>query len=129
MRWPGDQDDIKLGLGVFLQVLDERSEFYRVRIAQLILGFFHERFALFFAYQPVQTFLRLRDQAIGHCRKRVHVNGFFVLAPLFINLAEVVANLAVLPQEPRRGDVFFRHINVAFLEMNPTERVPVGGNG
>ena len=58
--------------------------------------------------------------------KLVGFEGAIFLALLLVDLTEMVADFAMLAQSPGGGDIFFGLVEVAFVEINPPQRVPIG---
>ena len=58
--------------------------------------------------------------------KRVGAQGKIFVAALFVDLPEMVADFAVVAESPGGGDVFFGFVQIAFAEIDPAQRVPVG---
>ena len=75
--------------------------------------------------QGLDSVVGLRDGAQSGRGQFVGTQGAVFLSLLLVDLAEMIAHLAVLSQAPRRGNIFFRLVEIAFAEIDPAQRVPV----
>ena len=60
--------------------------------------------------------------------QRIGANGFFLLAALVENPREMIAHFSVLVQQPGGAEIAFGGIEIAALEIDPAERIPIGAD-